>query len=165
MQTTFVTYLRFSERSARLLQLAQTLESKEKTVQVIHASISGSERLQKSIGRNVLCSYDAAFTPFEAKAVILVDGDLLDLRLASYLMQTGKELFVLIPQAAMARTDMRSKFETLIENSEITPELSGDERLPRTFACRHFARTCRSCESMVNQFLADRRDKAANLIA
>lgn len=161
MEFKVVVYPAFSERENTLKQLVSELIEKGTSVQIVHASTRNAARLAAAIGLPVISAFEARFMPLTSDAIVLVDGDLLQAKIASRLLSLGKELHVLVPQDAIPPVGPGSVLSSMLENSEIVPRLTDEEDLPRTGGCHHFARTCGNCEGLVSSYLADRRDAEA----
>lgn len=132
------------------------------SVLMVHFSTATARRLSTELGVPAVSTHTLGYTSVDADCIVLLDGDIIEKKTADRLTQLGKDTYVLVPQGALPDANAGLPLKELLKNTELVPFLRGDEEYPRTFACHHNAETCISCEWLVMQWKADRRDKAAS---
>ena len=164
MEIQVFTYDGMDKRLEVVKNLLVTLQSAGFTVQLVHCSIATARLMGSQLGESVMSSYDLQFTNVEADCFLVVDADIVAPKTVRRIESFGKRVYAVVPKEALSSVrDNKTtlNFKDKHDRVEIIPRLMDDDNMPRTAACHHFADTCMSCEGLVLNWMADRRDRAA----
>jgi len=165
MKINVITYGSLDQRLAIVKAFLADMAERGTSVQLVHPSIKTARALEAALDTPVLSSHDFSFSVVDADCIAVLDGDIMDARTAKRIEFLRKPAYLLVPNDAFSAVADHGTLKELLEGRELVPRLRDDEDQPRTFACHHNTETCGSCEWLVMDWKADRRDRAAPIMA
>lgn len=165
MKINVITYGNLDQRLDIVKAFLADMAARGTTVQLVHPSIKTARALEAALDLPVLSSHDFSFSVVNADCIAVLDGDIMDARTVKRIEFLRKETYLLAPNDALPTVADSGTLKDLLEGRELVPRLSDDDEQPKTYACHHNAETCGSCEWLVMDWKADRRDRAAPIMA